>query len=193
MHSLINTVLPPGFEFRLVGKDGLVWFHSDPRKNSRENFLDECDYNSEIQEAIHNRVSALVPLQISPTSYRTYISPIGTIPLYLVTISDTREQNEFLSHINYMILVFVLIGIFCALVSTAIFYYEQLGIAFGGRMLNDAEPGLIWLLPDLRKNGRYMVLFGLNMFLGLLILIPVFFVRITVLHFLFILIYIDNK
>jgi hypothetical protein len=188
MYSLINTILPEGFEFRIIGKDGMVWFHSDQKKNNRENFLEECSYNSEIREAIHNRVSALVPLQLSPKNYRSYISPIGTIPLYLVTLSDTREQNEFLSHVNYMILIFVLIGIFCALVSTVIFYYEQLGIAFNGRMANDPEPGLIWLLPDLRKNERYMILTRLNLLLVLLILIPAFFLRITELHYLFILI-----
>jgi len=188
MNSLINTLLPPGFEFRIIGKDGLVWFHSDSRKNNRENFLYECDNNSEIREAIHNRVSAMVPLQISPENFRSYISPIGTIPLYLVTLSNTREQNEFFSHVNYMILIFILIGLFCALVSAGIFYYEQLGIAFRGRMLNDEEPGLIWLLPDLRKNERYMVLFGLNLVLALLIVTPIFFLRITVLHFLFILV-----
>jgi hypothetical protein len=188
MYSVINTVLPPGFEFRILGKDGVVWFHSDAKKNNRENFLYECDNNSEIQEAIHNRVSAMIPLQISPKNYKSYISPIGTLPLYLVTLSDTREQNEFLSHVNYIILIFILIGLFCALISSAIFFYEQLGIAFSGRMLNDAEPGLIWLLPDLRKNERYRILFGLNLVLALLILIPVFFMGITVLHYLFILV-----
>jgi hypothetical protein len=188
MYSLINTVLPPGFEFRIIGRDGQVWFHSDPKKNNRENFLEECENSGEIREAIHNRVSTNVLLQISPKNYRAYISPIGTIPLYLVTLSDTREQNEFLSHVNYMILIFILIGLFCALISTGIFYYEQLGIAFNGGIAHDAEPGLIWLLPDLRKNERYMTISGLNLLLGVLMIIPVFSRRTTELHFLFILI-----
>jgi hypothetical protein len=187
MYSLFNTVLPPGFEFRIIGKDGMVWFHNDPKKNNRENFLDECDHNNEIQEAMHNRVAGFIPLQISLKNYQSYITPIGTLPLFLITLSDTREQNEFLSHVNYILFIFILIGICCALVSAALFYYEQLTKGSGDTKDYDAEPGLIWLLPDWHKNRRYMIILGLNVILGLFILVPVFLSGTTMLHFLLIL------
>jgi hypothetical protein len=186
MYSVINTVLPPGFEFRIIGEDGHVWFHSDERKNNRDNFLDECNHHAEVQEALHNRVEVSLPLKISLENYQANISPIGTLPLYLVTMRDTRELNEFLSHINYILFLFIAIGIFGGLLSTGIFFYEKLNTASG--YVHDKEPGLIWLLPDKRKNNRYIILTGLNMLLGLFISIPVLFRGATIVHFLLILI-----
>jgi hypothetical protein len=182
MYSVMNTVLPPGYEFRIIGKDGTVWFHNNKKKNNRENFLDECDHNNEILESIHNRVSASISLKISLKNYRSHISPIGTLPLYLVTLSDTKQQNDFFSHINYILFVFILLAIFLALVSTCLFYYEKLNSTTDHTKYNDYEPGLIWLLPDTRKNTKYLILTGLNILVGAFISLSFLFRGITVIH-----------
>jgi hypothetical protein len=182
MYSVMNTVLPPGFEFRIIGNDGTVWFHNNKKKNNRENFLDECDHNDEVLESIHNRVGACIPLKISLKNYRSCISPIGTLPLYLVTLCNTKQQNEFFSHINYILFVFILLGISLALLSTCLFYYEKLNSSVDDTKYQDYEPGLLWLMPDTRKNTKYLIITAVNLLVGLFISLCFLFRGITVIH-----------
>jgi hypothetical protein len=187
MFSVINTILPPGYEFRIIGQDGLVWFHNNQQKNTRENFLEECDHNDQIQEAIHNRVETSFAMKISLENYQAYMSPVGSLPLYMITLCNTKEQNEFLSHVNYDLFIFIVIGILFAVIASAIFYFEKIDKEKRTNTAGDSEPGLIWLLADSRKNRRYIVIFSLNIFLGLFISLPVFVSTCTVLHYLLIL------
>jgi hypothetical protein len=183
MYSIMGTILPPGFEFRIIGQDGTILFHNNKKKNGRENFLAECDNKDEVREAMHNRVSAYIPLKISLKNYRSYIKPIGTLPLYLVTLCDTQEQNNFLSHINYILFIFLIAGIILALLCTCLFYYEKLNSPVGhSKSQADYEPGLVWLLPDTKKNDKYLIITELNLLIGLFISISFLFRGITVIQ-----------
>jgi hypothetical protein len=42
MLSLMSPVLPPDYGFAIIDPTGKVLFHSDPTKNGRENFFDDC-------------------------------------------------------------------------------------------------------------------------------------------------------
>jgi hypothetical protein len=50
--SLFRPVLPAGYGFALLEADGLVAFHSDPVRNERENFIEECDENRQLASAV---------------------------------------------------------------------------------------------------------------------------------------------
>lgn len=182
LYSLMNTTLSPGFEFRIIGEDGKIWFHNDKRKNNQDNFLDECGYGRLLREAIHNRVEVYTTVKISEKDYQCYISPIGKLPLYLVTLCDSAEQNTFLSHVNYIFLIFILLGLVWGLVAATVFYYEKMGKYTRGSLDEDDEPGVVWLLPDTRKNHRYVILFILNIVLALFIAIPRFSKELTTIH-----------
>jgi hypothetical protein len=187
MYSVINTVLPPGYEFRIIGEDGLVWFHSNSRKNVRENFLAECNQNEEILESVHNRIETTIPLKISLQNYQSYISPIGKLPLFLITLRSTADQNEFLSHTNYILLIFILVGLFYAIVLSFFFIYIKLNKAKSQIYNSHTETGLNWLFPNNRKNNRYLLIFVFNIFLSLIISIPVFNRETTIIQFFLIL------
>src|SRR5262249_16362719 len=50
--SLIDPILPDGYGFALLDDKGFVLFHSDKSKNLHENFLQETDWNKQLQAAM---------------------------------------------------------------------------------------------------------------------------------------------
>lgn len=52
MPSLMNPVVSVGFGFAVIDQDGLVLFHSDSRRNLRENFFEETDQNPKLRAAV---------------------------------------------------------------------------------------------------------------------------------------------
>ncbi len=188
MHSIINTVLPPGFEFRIIDKSGKVWFHNDKRNNTIENFLDECDHNDEILGSMNNRVEASIPLKISLRNYQAHISPVSNLPLFLVVLSTTQEQNEFISRINYILVIFILVGVFFGLLTIMLIHFEKYCQVDKHNHIDNREPILGRFFPDSRKNSRYWILLFLNALLGLFMAVQFLFKAITIVHFLLILI-----
>ena len=53
--SLIDPILPLGYGFALLDDTGKVLFHSDKTKDQRENFLQETDWNKQLQAAMFGR------------------------------------------------------------------------------------------------------------------------------------------
>jgi len=55
--SLIDPILPYGYGFALLDDKGVVLFHSDKTRNLRENFLQETDWNRQLQAAMFGHSS----------------------------------------------------------------------------------------------------------------------------------------
>lgn len=55
--SVMDPVIPPGFGFAIVDQSGLVMFHSDSRRNLRENLFKETDQNVRLRAAVFARTS----------------------------------------------------------------------------------------------------------------------------------------
>lgn len=107
--SLIDPILPGGFGFALVDENGLVMFHADKTRNTRENFRQESDWNRQLYAATfaHSqgralsikykgkdyraRVQPLIGLSQAPWSLVVYgdLSPIRTMSLQCMTMSAT--------------------------------------------------------------------------------------------------------
>jgi hypothetical protein len=75
--SLIDPVLPFGYGFALVDQTGVVLFHSDKTKNTRENFLQESEWNKELSAAVFGHSSqGSLKIKYLGKDYRARVVPI---------------------------------------------------------------------------------------------------------------------
>jgi hypothetical protein len=107
--SLIDPVLPSGYGFALVDASGKVLFHSDKTRNTRENFLEESDFNQQLYSFVFGdsdsepleikylgqdylvRVTKIPHLQGARWSLIVYrdLNHLRTLNLQTMTISST--------------------------------------------------------------------------------------------------------
>src|SRR5262249_12042987 len=73
--TLIAPVLPPGYGFAIVDSTGHVLFHSDPAKNSSENFFGECQGSGPLRRAVASRMAASFNIDYLGRPYRVLVSP----------------------------------------------------------------------------------------------------------------------
>jgi hypothetical protein len=90
--SLIDPVLPFGYGFALVDQNGVVLFHSDKTKNTRENFLQESEWNKELSAAVFGHSSERsLTIKYLGKDYRAVVVPIPGLdqaPLSLIVYRD---------------------------------------------------------------------------------------------------------
>jgi hypothetical protein len=114
MHSVLNTVLPPGYGFCIIDNDGKVYVHSEAERSLKENFLDETDNADALFGAINSRQDITLGnvqcygkehmLYLRPLPQRMAMHPVVQRSYFLVTYYN----NEFLSPVNLRILAFSL-------------------------------------------------------------------------------------
>ena len=94
--SLVDPVLPPGYNFAILDRQGGVLFHSNRHKNLVENFIDECENKSALKAALF--AASDVPLEITyeGAPYRAYLTTIKGIeaePSTLIVFHDSRTNR----------------------------------------------------------------------------------------------------
>jgi hypothetical protein len=146
--SLIDPILPYGFGFALVNDRGLVLFHSDKRRNLRENFEQETDGNRQLQAAIFSHGAPYsMQLKYMGKDYRARVFPIPGVsqaPWSLIVFRDLDSVRT----VNLQALtmsVILLLGILGGPI--------LLGVFWG--MLR--HPGFApeWLWPHRRRLPAY--------------------------------------
>jgi hypothetical protein len=89
--SLIDPVLPPGFGFAVLSRDGKVQFHSISRRNLIEDFLQETQFNPELVSLLQQGGSDYFRSRYLGRTQFLYITPLETFqqpPLSLVVFRD---------------------------------------------------------------------------------------------------------
>jgi len=78
--SLIDPILPYGYGFALLDDKGVVLFHSDKTKNLHENFLQETDWNQQLQAAMfgHSNPRSLL-ITYAGRDYQARVLPIPSV------------------------------------------------------------------------------------------------------------------
>lgn len=88
--SLMRALLPAGYQFALVDREGLVQFHSDIRRNLRENLLVECNGNPRLQAALEARSTDEFAGDYYQRRHRLHVTPLPGLPWTLVVLRDHR-------------------------------------------------------------------------------------------------------
>lgn len=108
MHSLVNTILPVGYGFCIIDKEGKVQIHADVNRNLRENLFEKAEPSDEIMGAVAARQAQTINnVTIYGKLHTMHVDPLKGSPYTLVTFYD----KGFIVPINMRILIFALL--FC--------------------------------------------------------------------------------
>jgi hypothetical protein len=160
MHSIINTIIEPGFGFCIITQDGDVLFHSNTDKNLQENFINESSNNAELFSAISGRRPVHFSTSYQNRSHSCYVSPIGHVPLYMITFHDDEyvssvELSSLLVTISFCIMV-LFFCVFLFVVISLILYRPT--------TLHRKNNPFFWLAKSnkIEEQGHYTKLFLYN-------------------------------
>ncbi len=90
-----HPVLPPGFSFSLIDRDGVVLVDADPTRNLSENIFDESNQNGALK-AVANGKDPGTAINVSRygQSFLALAKPIHGQPLTLVILYDQKFLSE---------------------------------------------------------------------------------------------------
>jgi hypothetical protein len=95
MPSVMNPVVQPGFGFAIVNDHGKVLFHSDPKRNLREDFFAETDQNEEVRAHVLTSTSHFSTGQYWGKDRRFYTMPLtGTDGWSLIVYRDSAILDD---------------------------------------------------------------------------------------------------
>ncbi len=167
MHSVMDPVLPKGFSFSIIDREGKIVFHSNKKRNLQENFLEETNNNKKLLSAIYSKTDEVVSLKYQNNKTNVYIKPIANIPLYIITsqtkeLANTYNSQVIASSLLFIILVFLFLGFHVLLfIITNIKRPELKGNIFA----------LEWILPKKQKTGKYAGLLFINLLIFLFLIL----------------------
>jgi hypothetical protein len=108
--SFYKQVLPKDIEFVVINKMGKVLYHSKKSKNLHENFIEECDSDPAILNAIQLRVKDRMQIKYNEKKWLARIVPIEDTPLYHITLLDLNQTDNKNARI-FLITFYFMIGL----------------------------------------------------------------------------------
>lgn len=160
--SLMQPVLPAGYGYVVIAKDGKVLFHSDEAHHLGENFFQECDDDPELLSAVVGRSDLLMNVRYVGEGHRVFITTIDGFPQWSLVVFRNKQPLrsaflELLTLVSVLFLIYTLIILVCF----SVFY-----------LLNIRNERRAWLWPCPRKRGAYyqsfLLLLGLSIISALL-------------------------
>ncbi len=142
MRSVIDPVLPEGFEFAVVHSSGEVLFHSDPHRIGQEDLVVETDGNPRIRALMSSRSAGEVSTTYLGRDYRAHVRPAPIPGASVVTLFDKQTSRALA--IEWMTASLLLLTGYMALWMLA--------------MLGVMWRGTAWLWPDPFRRSRYRYL-----------------------------------
>lgn len=94
--SLVDPVLPPGFGFAIVNREGRVLFHSESTRNLQESFLDECRKDRFLSAALFSGNADFHTIDYLGEKHQAYVTTIAGMesqPLSLIVFRDSRVDR----------------------------------------------------------------------------------------------------
>ncbi|HUS22153.1 MAG TPA: hypothetical protein VMZ66_09110, partial [Aeromicrobium sp.] len=142
MASLIDPVVPEGFQYAIVAVDGSVLFHSDHQRNGNENFFQETDDSRRLRAEIHAHSAEPLNLRYWGAGYRAFVKPFDGTPWTIITLYSKDEAWAL--NREWLIVSFIFLGIYlvCWVVLATITVADGAG----------------WLWPNSTKRTKYMVI-----------------------------------
>jgi hypothetical protein len=149
MLSVVNPIVPPDFEFAVVGDDGTVLFHSDPARNFSENFFAETDQDRRFRALLMARHDEPLDLRYWGESYRAFAIPVQGLPWTVVAM----RRASILERMNLDWLVTTLTFI--------LFYMSAITLALIAAALVRPKDLVAWIWPDDQRPRVYVQLLAL--------------------------------
>jgi hypothetical protein len=145
--SVVDSVLPAGFQFAIIRPDGTVIFHSDRTRNLFENFFAETDRDQAVQSKVSMRTEGSLVTEYMGRPYRLFIHPMDSNRDNLWTIVVFRDlHSEQMVNLQVLGLASIMFLIYCGSI--------VLVLAVNHRPRTCHVAGH-WLWPDSRKAIAY--------------------------------------
>lgn len=144
MLSLIDPVLPPGFQFAVIDGEGQVLFHSQSERNLSEDFFAETDQDPNLRSAVFAKRSETMGLRYWGDDYIARVEPVDGLPWTIVAL---REKN-LLRDVN--------LGWIVTTISSILAYLGLLGLVVIAVLAFRPSYRASWLWPD--RSRSYVVL-----------------------------------
>jgi|GEM_PF-2947109 len=154
MHSVIRPVVPLGYGFCIMDRDGLIWFHSDHRKNLQEYFPRECSGAGELLSALRGNVSRHLRLTYNGQHYSAYGTPLPQMPLYLVVF----HQESYFNSIRTLSTSVTIIHYLLALLPLCLLLLVHKATCHYDARLGGENFAFRWLAPNHGKERQYRLL-----------------------------------
>jgi hypothetical protein len=142
LRSVIGPVTPPGFEYAVVDREGLVLFHSDSQRNMNENLFQETDFDRRLRAVVAARSADALTVDYWGRQYRAYVRPGGMPDWSIVALFDkqgTRGLNLETAGVSVLFLI----------------AYMAVWMVV---MLLALRLGATWLWPDPLRRRQYLAL-----------------------------------
>jgi hypothetical protein len=112
--SLYNAVLPGGYQFAVLTPDGTVVFHSDTKRNLRENFFAETGLNPDLQSRVRMRSEGAVTANYIGRPHRMWVLPMTaanqdgfwTIVIFRDLHLEEVLNLEIISLVSFLFLIY---------------------------------------------------------------------------------------
>ncbi|MGK7394061.1 MAG: hypothetical protein ACNS62_05795 [Candidatus Cyclobacteriaceae bacterium M3_2C_046] len=159
IYSLLDVILPYGFQFAVISPEGEVLFHSRKNRTLRENLIQESGNSEELLKLINQRVAAGTFLNYNTIDHHAYIAPLNKTPLFLITfypesVNQARTTFVLISAALFMLLVLGIIFILSLMV--------QINKSHPNH-LKGREFSFHWMLPQVTSNRKYLYLIRFNL------------------------------
>jgi len=165
--SLVKPVLPRGTSFALVDRGGNVQFHSDPRRNLRENVLNEVE-SAELAALLHNESSATLDTRYVTRPVKAHIRPLEHLPWTVIVFREVAP-------VRTRLMEAALFSAFALVCYIAMLLVLSFFLATFGR--GPRDPQRLWFWPDPDRIYDYFYAC-----LALLLLLGLWFMSVVVLH-----------
>ncbi|WP_207426611.1 cache domain-containing protein [Pedobacter sp. SYSU D00535] len=179
--SLQKPVLPRGYLFSMVDKDGKVLYHSDNTKNLNENLLAEFTEPGELSTALNSGTSKLFQTRYLGKEFKVLAMPLPHLPYHLVVFEDTSFKHSRDAK-NFIFSFLMLFGVFFILVLELLVVFI---VSRRQSFLKKQYSDISWIGPHKCFYELYNTAILLNVVNILLLIIFYFFS--SFLQFLFIL------
>jgi len=143
--SFRYPILAPGTGFAVIDRSGHVLFHSDVRRATFENLLDDEGLTDRLRAALAARSDARFHAHYQTRGHQVYVHSLQDIPWAIVTFADDEVLRT--QHIEILAQAAILITLYLLLALLGTLVY----ILTHGR-----EPPL-WVWP--RREDKYRVLY----------------------------------
>ncbi len=164
LFCLTEVAIPSEIQFAILGPDGNVLFHSERKRNLRENFIEECSNRALVKEAIRSRMDTTLTIQYFGNVYESYFSSMPGLPLTVVTLYDSSTYlGSIINEATFtLIMLFIL-----SVVLTAIFFLAML-LTRRPKLLKRQAINLKWIrLTQLNRNTFRLLVITLLCIVGI--------------------------
>ena len=168
MHSVMNTVLPAGYNFSIIDDNGNILFDSRPGRALLSNILKESENPSSLLGSLRFRTRRYFSYyQLKGRDVALEATPIARLPYTLLTYTDLSDTDHFQIHVVGLT-AFLTIGIvFLLILSTIINEWTKKK----PRVLLTPARHFEWLRPLPQKGAYYK-----HLMFGMLSLFALYFI-----------------